>query len=87
MNISRFVANLAEARRTALIVVTAKNNVAREHASDLLDASIENMIEELNTIIRQSPVSNVTTAKIDKDALLRSLLEDAELQIEYYKAR
>lgn len=77
MDISRFVANLAESRRTALIVVTAKNDVAREHASDLLDANIENMIEELNTIIRQSPISNVIS-KIDKDALLRSLLEDAE---------
>lgn len=70
MNISRFVANLGEARRTSLIVVTAKNNIAREQASDLLDANIENMIEELNTIIRQSPVSNVTATKIDKDALL-----------------
>ena len=70
MNISRLSANLTEARRNALTVVTARNNIAREHASDLLDATVGNMIEELNTIINQN--------KIDKDALLRSLLEDAE---------
>lgn len=70
MDISRFAANLVEARRDALIVITARNNIAREHASDLLNVTVGNMIEELNTIINQN--------KIDKDALLRSLLEDAE---------
>lgn len=70
MNISRFVANLTEARRNAITVVTTRNNIAREHASDLLNATIDNMIEELNTIINQN--------KIDKYVLLRSLLEDAE---------
>lgn len=86
MNIPRFAANLEEARRAALIVVTAKNNVAREHASDLLDANIENMLEELNTIISQSHMSYLKVAKIDKDALLKSLLEDAEGQNQYWNS-
>jgi len=80
MNISRFDANLNEARRTALIVVTAKNDIAREIASDSLDANVENMLEELNTIVSQSNTQYLTVAKIDKDALLKSLLEDAEEQ-------
>ena len=85
MYISRFVANLTEARRTALIVVTAKNNIAKEHASDLLNASIENMTEELNTIVSQKHMPYLTVAKIDKDALLKSLLEDAESQRLYWE--
>jgi hypothetical protein len=80
MNITRFVANLYEARKSALIVITAKNNIAREHTFGLLDASIENMLEELNTIVSQSNMPYLTVAKIDKDALLKSLLEDAEEQ-------
>jgi hypothetical protein len=79
MNISRFVANLNEARKTALIVVTAKNDIAREIASDSLDANVENMLEELNTISHDHTQCH-TVAKIDKDALLKSLLEDAEEQ-------
>lgn len=75
MDISRFVANLTEARRTALIVVTAQNNIAVEHASDLLNATVGNMIDELNTIIHDE--------KVDKDALLRSLLEDATSTTRY----
>ena len=80
MNITRFVANLYEARKSALTVVTAKNNIAREYASDLLDASIENMLEELNIIVSQKDMPYLIVAKIDKDALLKSLLEDAEEQ-------
>ena len=71
MKVSRFVANLSDARRNAINVLTAKNNIAREHSSELLDANVSNMIEELYTIV--SPGS-----LIDKEALLRSLLEDAE---------
>ena len=80
MYISRFVANLTESRRTALIVVTSKNNIAREHAEDLLNKTIDNMIEELNTIVSQTPTPGIKSDKIDKDSLLRSLLEDAESQ-------
>ncbi len=72
MYMQRFVANLEEARRTALIAVKAKNNIARDHALDLLDATVGNMVEELNTIIKQD--------MIDRDALLKSILEDAEIQ-------
>ena len=80
MNITRFVANLNEARRKALIVITG-NEMARVVASDSLNAVIDNMIEELNTIVSQSNMSYPTVAKIDKDALLKSLLEDAEDQL------
>lgn len=80
MYMQRFVANLEEARKTALIAVKAKNNIARERALDLLDATVGNMVEELNTIVSQDNMPYLTVAKIDKDALLRSLLEDAEIQ-------
>ena len=80
MNIARFVANLDEARRTALIVITTKNDITREVASDSLDVNIENMLEELDTIVSQNHAQYLTVAKIDKDALLKSLLEDAEEQ-------
>ena len=83
MNITRFVANLNETRRNALIVVTAKNEIARDVASDSLNAGIENMVEELNTIVSQDNMPHLTVNKIDKDALLKSLLEDAEEQSQY----
>lgn len=82
MNITRFVANLNEARRKALIVVTG-NEMARVVASDSLDAVTENMLEELNTIVSQTNMPYLTVAKIDKDALLKSLLEDAEQQTQW----
>lgn len=72
MYIQRFVANLEEAHRIALITVKSRDNIVREHALDLLDATVGNMVEELNTIIKQD--------RIDRDALLRSILEDAEIQ-------
>ena len=78
MNIQRFATNLEDARRTDLIVVEARNNIAREHASDLLEKTIENMAEESNTIINKD--------RIGKDALLRSLLEDAEIQNQYWNS-
>jgi hypothetical protein len=81
MNIQRFAANLEEARRNALIVVEAKNNISVENASNLLEKIIENMAEELNTLIQQR-----TCGRIDKDALLKSLLEDAELQRQYWNS-
>lgn len=86
MDITRFVANLDEARLKAFIVVTAKNNIAREVASDSLNAGIENMIEELNTIVSQTSVPHLGINKIDKDALLKSLLEDAEKQNQYWNS-
>lgn len=84
MNITRFVANLNEARRKALIVITG-NEMARVVASDSLNAGIENMVEELNTIVSQTDMPYLTVAKIDKDALLKSLLEDAEDQLQWSK--
>lgn len=80
MNMTRFVANLEGARNNAIIVMQAKNEIARGHASDLLDAYIENMIEELDTTV-------IGQYRIDKDALLKSLLEDAELQIGRYDVK
>lgn len=80
MDMTKFAANLGEARRIAIIVVEAKNIMAREHSSNRLDAVTENMIEELNTIV-------IGQCRVDKDALLRSLLEDAELQIERYSKK
>lgn len=86
MDITRFIANMDEARRKAFIVVTAKNNIAREAASDSLNAGIENMVEELNTIVSQTNIPNLAINKIDKDALLKSLLEDAEKQNQYWNS-
>ena len=83
MDIARFTANLDEARRTALIVVTAKNNISRNIASDSLDASIENMAKELNIITIHEYAQHLKLNKIDKDALLKSLLEDAEEQSQW----
>ncbi len=50
MDINRFVANLKQARKYAVDVITSKNNVAKEHAQIHLNYTINNMIEELNTL-------------------------------------
>jgi len=70
MNIRRFIINFEQSNINEHKLLTSRNELAKDRYSNLLDATVNNMIEELNTIIREG--------KIDKDELLKSLLEDAE---------